>query len=223
VPRLQQYAMNPIRPMIQSLPLLPAVPYHCVQVQYVTGCCSNDDTSWALLGSVRCSVFQCVVVCCSVLQLVAATTTGAVWCSVLQQRRQVICVSCCNVLTIMIAFVIRNRNLVPLIQGLCYSNPLKFEFSGFQVWCSVLQQRRSALSASWCSAVQCGAVCCGVLPFVAVTTSAMCCNVLQQRAQVMSVSYCCSTVSSKSIKDLIKRKNKRFIWTKRFFENSREK
>ena len=35
-------------------------------------------------------------------------------------------------LMMMIAFIIINGSLVPLIEGLCSSNPLEFEFSGFR-------------------------------------------------------------------------------------------
>jgi len=36
---------------------------------------------------------------------------------------------------LMIAFITRNSNLVPLLEGLCSSNPCRFDFSGFLGFC----------------------------------------------------------------------------------------
>ena len=41
------------------------------------------------------------------------------------------CIYICKYICLMIAFITCNSNLVPLLEGLCSSNPCRFEFSIF--------------------------------------------------------------------------------------------
>ena len=71
----------------------------------------------------------CVCVCVSVSQ---SLSTVEEWCWCAWRVRVSACVGVGAHMMMMIAFIAFNSTLVPLIQGLCRSNPCKFESAGFR-------------------------------------------------------------------------------------------
>jgi len=129
---------------------------------------------WQCVGSVCCSVLQCVVVCCSVLQCVAVCGGAVVGVHFYPHSRcgsVLRCVAmCCSMLQYVAVSIVKEPYRV------C---------GGAMFGCgSVLE----VCVAVCCSVWQCVAVCCSVLQCVVV-----CCRVLQCVASVLQV--CCKCVA----------------------------
>ena len=161
---------------------------------------SRGDRAQRQCVAVCCSVVQCAAVCCSVLQRVVACCSVvqyvAVSCSVLQ------CVAvCCSVLQCVAAYLSSEETELKdsMLQyvAVCCSRRVSFSRG---------DSAQRLKSLSW---LQCGAVCCSVLQYVAVCfivsqstqeplVAAVCCSVLQRVGVCCSVFQCVAEYSRAS-------------------------